>query len=358
MFYTLADAIEDLKGTQGVYASADLRTLVNKAVRALARMKGWQCLRKVVRFISDSPQFTLPQGCSGLVRACVNGRPATVRGQDFRFLHSGPGDTDVMTVRRPPPGFTAVRNITSAGVSPVMTEAPGPFRLFGYADAAESGSAAPAPALVVTAVDSGGRLVKVPVVPGDGGLLHDWPQYAADGTLSSGTEVDDATVSPTDLAAVVSVAVGHDESGAFAPGATSDRYVTLYGAYGPNLSVRAPVALYHPGVAAPAFRRYSVSGVPPDRPFEVLAEATIDPLPLVSMSDVLPFEALEPVEWMIRADWEMRSGEVSKAEKYRADAAQWLQAQEIADETFQTSVVVNSVYTGSMGELTGEMENI
>ena len=132
----------------------------------------------------------------------------------------------------------------------------------------------------------------------------------------------------------------------------------LYAAYGPDLSVRAPVALYHPGVAAPAFRRYSASGVPPDRPFEVLAEATIDPLPLVSMSDVLPFEALEPVEWMIRADWEMRSGEVSKAEKYRADAAQWLQAQEIADETFQTAVVVNSTYSGSMGELTREMENI
>lgn len=356
MFYTLADAIEDLKGVQGVYASGDLKSLVNKAVRALARMKGWQCLRKVVRFISDSPQFTLPQGCSGLVRACVNGRPATVRGQDFRFLHSGPGDTDVATVRRPPPGFTAVRNVVSAGVSPVMTEVQGPFRLFGYADDADAGSQAPAPALMVTALDATGRLVKVPMVTG--GLLYSWPQYGADGSLSSGTEADAASTSPVDLSAVVSVAVGHVESGAFAPGATSDRYVTLYAAHGPDLAVRTPVALYHPGVAAPAFRRYSASGLPPDRPFEVLAEVTIDPLPLVSMSDVLPFEALEPVEWMIRADWEMRSGEVSKAEKYRADAAQWLQAQEITDETFQTSVVVNSVYTGSMGELTGEMENI
>ena len=357
MFYTLADAIEDLKGTANVYAAPDLTVLINKAVRALSRMKGWQCLRKVVRFVSDSPQFTLPQGCSGLVRACVNGSPATVRGQDFRFLHSGPGDTDVLTVRRPPPGFTMVRNVVSAGVSPVMSEVTGPFRLFGYVDDAEAGSTASAPALLVTALDSRGRVVKFPLLPGTGGPLFEWPQYGADGYVSSGVEAESADTTTLDLSAVMSVAVGHVESGAFAVGATGDRYITLYAAHGRDYSIRTPIALYHPGVAAPAFRRYSAEGVPPG-PFEVLAEVTIDPLPLVSMSDVLPFEALEPVEWMIRADWEMRSGEVSKAEKYREDAGRWLQAQEIADETIQTSVVVNSLYSGSMGELTREMENI
>ena len=343
MFYTLADAIEDLKGSTDVYTSTDLTASINKAIRALSRMKGWQCLRKVLRFISDGPRFALPQGCSGLVRACVNGHPATVRGQDFRFLHSGPGDTDVMTVRRPPPGFTPVRNVNSLGLSPVVVEPQRPFYVFAVADDAPVGSTAPAPALSVRGVSPDGRVVRT--------TLAALPP-------ATGTDVQSISPSSVLMEAVVEVSVGHDESGSLASGATSDRYATLYAADAENPSVRYPLAAFHPRVAAPAFHRYSISMSGPPRPIELLVEARIDPLPLVNDTDVLPFEALEPVEWMIRADWEMRSGEVSKAEKYRNDAAAWLQAQEMSGTAMQTSVVVNSVYAGSPGELTMEMENI
>lgn len=342
MFYTLADAIEDLKGSRDVYTSADLTVLINKAIRALSRMKGWQCLRKVLRFISDGPRFALPQGCSGLVRACVNGNPATVRGQDFRFVHSGPGDTDVMTVRRPPPGFTPIRNVNSLGLSPVVVEPPSPFRLFAVADDAPAGSSAPPPALSVRGMSPDGRVVRV--------VLAALPS-ASSADVSA--EVPNSVV----MESVIEVSVGHDESGSFVPGATSDRYATLY-AEDVATSVRYPLAALHPRVPAPYFHRYSISMPGPPRPIELLTEVRIDPLPLVNDTDVLPFESLEPVEWMIRSDWEMRSGEVSKAEKYRNDAAAWLQAQEITAETAQRSVIVNSVYAGSPGELTMEMENI
>ena len=66
----------------------------------------------------------------------------------------------------------------------------------------------------------------------------------------------------------------------------------------------------------------------------------------------------EPIEWMIRADWAMKSGEVTQAQNYRNQAMNWLKAHEVTDDTIQTQVVVNSVYAGSMGEISEEADNI
>ena len=86
MQYTLGQAKKRLAASCNAYGQNDLRDLINNAIQALAGMTGWECLRKVLRFSSAGPGFVLPQGCAGLVRACVNGRPTTVRGQDFRFI--------------------------------------------------------------------------------------------------------------------------------------------------------------------------------------------------------------------------------------------------------------------------------
>jgi hypothetical protein len=61
---------------------------------------------------------------------------------------------------------------------------------------------------------------------------------------------------------------------------------------------------------------------------------------------------------MLRADWQMKSGEVTQAQNYRNQAMAWLKSHEVVDDTKQTQVVINSVYNGSMGELSDEAENI
>ena len=84
----------------------------------------------------------------------------------------------------------------------------------------------------------------------------------------------------------------------------------------------------------------------------------MDPLPLVEGSDILPFDTLEPVEWMIQMSWYTKSGEIDAAQKMHALATNWLRAREITEATVQTPVIVNSLFPGSPGEVSMEAVNI
>ncbi|MCF0233151.1 MAG: hypothetical protein HUJ63_13075 [Enterococcus sp.] len=329
MQYTLSAAVAELQDAGGAFGRDDLVKAVNKALGGLAGMKAWRCLRKVVRFHTVGPVFALPQGCAGLVRACVNGRPATVRGREFRFVHSGPGDT---SVRRPPPGF-APANVVEVGTSPLMVEPDGAYVLFAYRDGPNP------PTLAVKGTDHTGREARVVFNPED---YHDWP--------SEGGGDDPFEVEVPESPKLVSV------DSVVLKGAATDG-VTLYAA--PVLGEpRAAVAQYHPKVPVPTFRRYEIQGVRRGQPVELLVEALIDPLPLVHDDDVVPFDGIEPIEWMVRADWAMKAGENAQAEKYRQAAAQWLQSREVRDETAQTQIVINSLVAGSPGEVSEEAYNI
>lgn len=344
MRYTLAMAIKELKGDQLVYAPGgatdqDLIDKINRAIRALAQMRGWKCLRRVLRFSSAGPYFTLPQGCAGLVRVCVNGRPTTVRGQDFRFVHSGPGD--VLSGRRIklPPGFSEVSNVFEDGVTPLMNEPFGPFRIFAYR--ADKGKHA---SMVITGVDCEGRTRRVEL---SDSAVYDFPEYDDSGTLISGTEVKDAVPKDVIFTRIDSVVIDDE----------TDTDTILYYEDVKYLA-RCPAALYRSEIKVPTFKRYFLPDVRHCQPVELLVEARADPIPLSKLDDVLPFETIEPIQWMIRSDWEMRSGEVSKGESYRNNAANWLLAQEVTDDTVQTSFVINSPFVGSPGELSREAENI
>lgn len=337
MQLTLSDAIDELAGANGAYSSSDLKTSINKAIRALAKMKGWQCLRKVVRFSSVGPCFTLPQGCAGLVRVCVNGCPTTVRGQDFRFLQSGPGD--VPFGKRIPKGFTMVSNAVDLGQFPIMTEPASEFRVFAYKDSAADAK------IKITGIDITGRRISVTL---EGNQIYTWPEYDADGTITSGTEIEDADPSAVVFAEITEVVI--DPS--------TKTTITLYAADAMCADKRFPIAQYDKRVKVPKFHRYELPNIKPGQPVELLAEVRIDPLPLIDLDDVLPFDSTEPIEYMIRAEWAMRSTEASQADKYRTAAANWLLAQEIADDTKQTQFMINSVMTGSPGEISMEAENI
>lgn len=336
MLYTFRQAREDLSASSSSYNDEDLKKSINRAMRALASMDAWKNMRRMVRFSSAGPCFTLPQGLAGLVRVCVNGKPSTVRGQDFRFIQSGPGDR-----WRVPPGFTpvSVSNVLDNGTSPFMLEPPREFQLFAFSDShGDVGKV-----LTVSGVDPTGRrrtattaLRKYEAEPGDGG------------TLPEAVSVAEMTIP---FSAVTSVVLPDYEDG------ESDS-ITLYCADMWNPDARFPVALYDSRVKAPQFRRYEIPGVHPGQRIELLVEARIDPLPLVNDDDVLPFESLDPIEWMIRADWAMKSGEPGQAQTYRDQAAACLKRMEVVDDTVQTQIVVNSVVSGSPGEISYESENI
>lgn len=345
MQITLGQACEELAQAGHAYGGDDMKKLINRAIQALSKMSGWECLRKVLRFSSVGPEFVLPQGCAGLVRACINGRPSTIRGQDFRFLRSGIND-----VKIPPKGFSPVPlgNIVDLGFKPVMFEPSTPFQVFAFADGEPARSASGTyqytddqPYVTVKGVDAGGRSVTIRTIP------QRYPWYSeTDGSVLAGTEISDVKpVGPT-FRVIDEVTLHRFAS----------QYVTLFAK--PHEAEPFAIGLYHPKVPAPAFRHYEIQGVHPSQPVELIVEARIDPLPLVNETDILPFETLEPVEWMIQSFWQVRAGELTRAETLRNHAAQWLKSLEVTHDTIQTELVVNSRYEGSMGEVSDESWNV
>lgn len=319
MQYTFAQACKAISPSLHTYGTTDVKAAVNKAIQALAGLSGWDCLRKVVRIISAQPEFALPQGCANLVRACINGTPVTVRGQDFQFLHSGPGD-----ISKPPRGFLELpnSNIVDRGYHPVFIDPPAPFKLY----AISSGSAEPP--LAVKAIDVSGRIIRCDVFVCDSGTTDVNPAYIA-GPFSR----------------IVSVTLDQ----------CAKHYVELY-CEGPK-GERSLIATYHPEVKVPSFHRYEVQGKTRGS-VDILAEVRIDPMPLVEDTDIVPFDTLEPIEWMIQMAWCTRSGELDAAQKLSALATNWLKAKETVANKFQTVTIANSLYKGSLGELSAEAVNI
>lgn len=332
MQYTFRQACQRLAGRTNGFGGRDVKTQVNDAIQSLAGMSGWECLRKVVRFSSAGPSFTLPQGSAGLTRICVNGRPSSLRAQDFRFIQSGPGD-----LREPPPGFDPfpVNNVIDEGFSPVYNQPARPFRVLAYCEDA------PAPAITIRGVSLNGtdRSIRLP--------MKENPVYDDGGALVGGADLLSTTADSPVFTAITEVVLAD----------STPSFVTLYAADACT-NTRFPMAVYHPFVKVPRFRKYTLSGVPPDKPVEILAEVRIDPLPLVRDDDVVPFDSLDPIEWMVRAQWCMQSAEVEQAGKYQSMAERWLKSRESVDDQFQTSVVVNNVFANSLGEASLEAYNI
>lgn len=312
MTITFGEACERLRGFDRAYGCTDLKATINSAVQSLSHLSAWKCLRRVLRMSSASPVFALPQGYAGLVRVCVNGRPATLRGQDFRFSLSGPGDMNL------PPFQPVLRDqVLDLGAHPLIDDPKDPFRLIAVSDGDGE------PPLKVKGLDGSGTVqisVEIPVSTGE---------------LDS-IEPEGAVFSKVD-------AVTLDKC--------AGKTVRLYACRGDEPSDRYQVAEYHPGIRVPAFRRYMILGMPPDKPVELLAEVRLDPFPLVDEDDVMPFDDLEPIQYMIMYGWKMRASEIDAAQKYLNQAQQWLKAQEVAEDTVQTPVRMNVQYDGSLGEL-------
>lgn len=332
MRYTLGQARKKLAGFTHAWGSHDVRESVNDAIQALAGMSGWECLRRVLRISSAGPVFALPQGCAGLVRVCVNGRPMTIRGQDFEFLHSGPGD-----LSRPPSGYRPIvpGNVIDRGEHPVYHMPGTPFRVTARTDKPDQ------PGVVVVGVGPDGTRKRVFVKSYQAPTVD----FQTGQVVGVETDVRDSYADDV-LIRIDEVVIAHD--------ATS--YINLY-AMGVDQTTCEELGRYNPEVKVPRFHWYEIVGL--DRPgYELLVEVRLDPLPLIEDCDVLPFDTLDPIEWMIMASWKFRASEIDAAQKYQNQAANWLKAREVAADTFQTTVVVNNIYQGSLGETSMDAFNI
>ncbi len=329
MNYTFGEAKRILASsaylrTPAGISEADLGDRINAAVSALAGLSGWQYLRRLVRTFSAGPCFSLPQGAAELVRLCVNGRPASLHGQEYQFLHSGPGDLE-RYVRH---GFCRVpdADVADLGYSPLMF----PLRGTTFVVPVSPSDSDVGKALVITGVDAAGRRVRreVGIVEGD---ATSYPAY-------------DAFAEEDSFAAIDSVVLPD--------GAAS--HITLFGFdAGGDAGILGD---YHPQVKVPRFRQYQVAGQ--RGPMEILAEVRIDPLPCVEDSDVLCVPSLEPVKFMLLHDVNLAMNELQAAQGYLQQAVTWLSQMQVTDNTIQTPVVENVLRGMSNGEIAEEYLNL
>lgn len=331
MRYTFADAKRILESAGQQHGTTDIGDRINAAVQSLAGLNGWDFMRRLVRTISAGPVFALPQGTAGLVRACINGKPASVHATDYQFLHSGPGD-----LSKVPPGFRrlATNEIADLGFSPLMVPLDGPTQFVAasrYVSEEKSGYGyRPQPAVRITGITADGERVSrmYEVVQGDIGDVPALNQF--DGPM---------------FVAVESVVLG----------SATDEHITLYG-YSQTGSVFL-AAHYHPAVKVPLFHHFQIAGNVPG-PYDILAEVRIEPLPLVDDEDVVPLPSLEPVKHMMLYDSNLMMNELQTAQQYQQMAVSWLAQFQQTDNTLQTPVVQNSLFEGSPGDIGEEFENL
>ena len=81
-------------------------------------------------------------------------------------------------------------------------------------------------------------------------------------------------------------------------------------------------------------------------------------MPLVEDEDVLPFSSILPVQYMLTSMWNMSSGEVKTADDYRQRAVALLVNREEVRQEKQGLVVINSLFSGSLGEMSENYDNI
>lgn len=319
--FTFGQAKKQLGMTPYIAGKEDVGERINTAVAALAGLSGWEFLRRLVRTFSATPVFSLPQGVAGLVRICVNGKPASLHGSDYQFLHSGPGELE-RYIRR---GFRLVSSadVADEGYSPILFPITEPVFLAATSANAENGRPQ-APVTVTGMTPDGIRVVKkYDVGQGLFGVAPDYSVFYA-GKDAAFLSIESVVLD-----------------------ANADDYISLWG-----MDTRGRVAMlghYHPSIQVPKFHQYRINGGP--GPYDILAEVRVDPLPLISDSDVLPIPSLEPIKLMMLYENQLRLNELTTAQQYLQQAVSWLQQMQVADNTVQTPVVQNTLFEGSGGEI-------
>lgn len=322
---TFAQAKTALSRSMGAAGLADPAASINEACEELAGTGNWRELKRTVRLTALGEWFALPQEYDSIIRAAVDGTPVRVHGSEIEFLMSGPGDYDLKAA-----GLAPLDGIQDCGLAPVMYQP-------GEAMAVAFFSASPPTGHVrVVGANADGdivsELVQVNTWTGPEDIDTMVPADVTYKTADSELVRIDRIVLPNDVAAYVSCY-----------GVTDDDFQFL--------------ARMHPSVRVPQFKRFRMPGFSDadDASYRVLVQARVRFLPLIEDDDVLPFDSVAPVRYMIRALLKADADDVKGSEEFRALAEASLLRRENAQEQRQGVTVFNARYDGSPGQASNEL---
>ena len=325
---TFGQAKKALARYASAYDLADIGAAINTAIEELVSSKNWQKFHKVRRFLVYSGYFPIPQDCEAVIRAAVNGKPVDLHGLDYEFLNSGQGDLDYIQA-----GYAPTHGIQDLGYFPTM-----------YDIVEEDGIK-----LCAFGTDSlSGSEIRMTGTKANGDLVSESIYYS---TWSEATGIDGVSAA-TVTAATASKSAVCDVARIVLPEGVSS-YISLYALHEGEFTF---LSRMHPSIRIPEFRRYRIPGFSDteDAYYRVLAEVKVRPLPLVADTDVIPFDSLLPIQYMLQSMCSMNSGEIKTADDYRQRALVFLAARENTQQERQGVVVLNTQYDGSLGQASVE----
>ena len=312
------------------YDLGDIGAAINTAVDELATSKNWQKLKKVKRFLAYDEFVPIPQDCDSIIRACIDGKPIDVRGADYDFLQSGPGDLDYI-----PAGYAPTHNIQDMGYFPTMYDI---------------STAAGAKLIAFGTQDLTGEVIKIKGKNDHGDIVAANLTYKVWTDADLGIDSEDAAACAT-LTASDSLFCEIDRI-ALPEGIGA--YVSLYALAD---GVFTFLARMHPDEKIPQFRRYRIAGFSGETGayYRLLAEVKLKALPLVEDWEPMPFDSLLPVQYMLQSLWYMNSGEIKSADEYRQRAIMALAIREDTQQERQGMIILNTHYDDSLGDVSANV---
>jgi len=321
MKYTFATAKRVLSHNVSGRA-IDVGDAINVALETLCTSQNWLDQKRIVRLTTVDEYIALPQEFSGIVRAAINGVPVSMRRSDYEFLHSGPGDLDYI-----PAGYSRCSGsslgIQDLGTHATMYDTEVPMTICAFSTAVPTGP------IRIRGRDENGDFVTTTVA------------------INSWAGVDDLGSQDPDAVTATSVVFGNI-SELILP-ADTEAYVSIYGIADSEFYF---LSRMHPAEKAAEFRRYRVpvaSGLATGESLHILAEVRMRFTPLVDDDDLIPFDSLLPIQYMLQSLWYNETNEVEQAQKYRALAETHLGRTEETKHTQQGFDIINTLYDESPG---------
>lgn len=313
MKYSFSQAKQKLASYAGAYESLDLDDAVNTAMEELSKSEIWNQQTQLASLTSYNEFFAIPQEWNHIIRAAINNTPVSIHRTDYEFLFSGPGNLDAV-----PAGYAPINGLQMLGTHfPTMYAPDRGVTLTAFSTEVPEG------ALIVRGKDANGDLVSVNVP------INEW---------AGPTDIDNqdaAAVEATtlELYDITSVTMPQDVT----------KYVSLYGVSGDEFFF---LSRMHPSIRIPEFTRYRLPGFcdTEGTSYDILCEVSRRFMPLVDDDDVVPFDSLFPIQYMMKSFQYLGSDEIEAGTKYHALAVQMLQAREAHDDTHQGLTVENPLY--------------
>lgn len=320
MKYTFSEAKRRLRQFAGSSGARNTGEVINTAIEALAASKDWLDLKRIVRVTTRGEYFAMPQEYGNIVRAAVNGTPVSMRSRDYEFLHSGPGDLDYLS-----DGYQAIpqTGIQDLGTFPTMFSPHQVERICAFSTAGSTGK------VRVRGRNAFGDLISETI------SITEWvgPDSLEDANPMMVEQTGEGFTEITELVLPPDVS----------------EYVSIYGITGGEFCF---LSRMHPAYRAAEFRRYRLPSFNKSSPSEghhILAEVRMKFVPMVDDDDILPFDTLLPVQYMMQSLNYADSQELEAAEKYRNTAFAFLSQHEDVKYTQQGILVVNTLYDNSLG---------